>query len=74
VKDPRGSRYLKGSNSRKVEADPEDHSPQLENLLKERILWKEPDWTTVLTGETQTGFVPIGFQTSKRRRDSLCNR
>ena len=69
MKDPRGSRYLKGSNSRKVETDPDDRSPQMEILLKERIPWKEPDGTTVLTGETPRDSSQPGFK--RRNREAI---
>jgi hypothetical protein len=41
---PIGKQFPVGGNR------PGNRSHQLENLLKERIPWKEPERTTVLTG------------------------
>jgi hypothetical protein len=45
-----------------VQTDPATLKAALENLLKERIPWKEPDGTTVLPGEIQRDSSRMNFK------------
>jgi hypothetical protein len=62
--DPRGSQYLKGSNSRKVETDPDERSDDMENPLEgEESLEGAGKGRRSLPGETPRDSSQPGFET-----------